>query len=344
MSRVDVVIPCYNYGRFLRDCVQSVLSQAGVDVRVLIVDDCSPDDTPEVGAALVAEDARVEYRRHAVNRGHIATYNEGLIEWAAGDYCVLLSADDLLTPGALARATRLMEREPAVGFTYGRALRAPGPAFAIQPAGDAYVSRVLDGEEFIRQCCEHGTNIVDTPTPVVRTALQQAVGGYRASLPHTGDMEMWLRLAAHAPVGFIDAQQAVYRTHPRQMSVDFAGAGDLRQRAAAFRTVFREHGSRLRDVEGLRALAAERLADECFWAGSKCFDAGNVRPCRRCHCLALALYPPITSTPHWRRFRAKRLLGTGLWARIAPAVRHGRRALQFRVSASQAAAEPAAGA
>ena len=77
MSRVDVIVPCYNYGRFLRECVESVLGQP-VDVRVLIIDDASTDDTPEVAAALAAEDARVEFRRHAVNRGHIATYNEGL--------------------------------------------------------------------------------------------------------------------------------------------------------------------------------------------------------------------------------------------------------------------------
>src|SRR6185437_3108423 len=100
-----VVIPCYNYGRYLRECVHSVLSQAGADVRVLILDDCSRDATPEIGAALAAEDSRVEYRRHAVNRGHIATYNEGLIGWAAAEYCMLLSADDLLTPSALSRAT-----------------------------------------------------------------------------------------------------------------------------------------------------------------------------------------------------------------------------------------------
>ena len=42
----------------------------------------------------------MEFRRHPVNRGHIATYNEGL-EWASGDYLLVLSADDMLTPGAL---------------------------------------------------------------------------------------------------------------------------------------------------------------------------------------------------------------------------------------------------
>ena len=104
MASVDVVIPCYNYAKYLPRCVASVLSQEGVDVRALIIDDCSTDETPAVGAALAQQDARVLYRRHAKNMRHIATYNEGLIDWASADYCLLLSADDLLAP--LAPATR----------------------------------------------------------------------------------------------------------------------------------------------------------------------------------------------------------------------------------------------
>ena len=55
MPSVDVIVPCYNYGRFLRECVESVLDQDGVDVRVLIIDDASADDTPDVGRALAAD-------------------------------------------------------------------------------------------------------------------------------------------------------------------------------------------------------------------------------------------------------------------------------------------------
>jgi hypothetical protein len=73
MSRVNVVIPCYNYARYLPQCVASVLGQQNIDVRALIIDDCSSDDTPRIGAALAVADARVEFRRHAVNRGHIDT-------------------------------------------------------------------------------------------------------------------------------------------------------------------------------------------------------------------------------------------------------------------------------
>src|SRR5271167_2052829 len=86
MGTVDVVVPCYNYARYLRDCVQSVLSQTGVAVRVLVIDDASPDNTLQVGQDLAASDPRVEFRRHAVNKGHIATYNEGLLDWSTAEY------------------------------------------------------------------------------------------------------------------------------------------------------------------------------------------------------------------------------------------------------------------
>src|SRR5262245_25677862 len=121
MSSVDIIVPCYKYAHFLRECIESILTQE-VDLRVLILDDASPDDTPAVAAALMTQDSRVAYRRHTINQGHIATYNEGLIKWARSDYSVLLSADDMLTPGALLRAVRLMDEHPEVGFVYGRAL------------------------------------------------------------------------------------------------------------------------------------------------------------------------------------------------------------------------------
>src|SRR5437899_3312632 len=117
MSRVDVIIPCYKYGCYLRQCVESLLTQSMADMRILVMDDASPDNTAEVAAELVRQDNRVEVRRHATNQGHIATYNEGL-EWVKADYVLLISADDALTPGALRRAVRLMDTHPAVVLVY----------------------------------------------------------------------------------------------------------------------------------------------------------------------------------------------------------------------------------
>jgi glycosyltransferase involved in cell wall biosynthesis len=77
LARIDVVIPCYKCGCFLYQCTDSVLGQAGVEVRILIIDDASPDNTAEVAAALAREDSRVTVIRHTTNKGHINTYNEG---------------------------------------------------------------------------------------------------------------------------------------------------------------------------------------------------------------------------------------------------------------------------
>ena len=225
MSRVDVIVPCYKYGHFLRQCVESVLTQEGVDVRVLIIDDASPDNTAEVAEELAAVDSRVTFCRHAVNRGHIDTYNEGL-EWATGEFTLLLSADDMLTPGSLSRAARLMDTHSEVGFTYGRAIRTETPGLPFCPPPESYPQKVVPGLEWLKVNCVEGGNLVLAPTAVVRTSLQKRLGGYRKELPHAGDMEMWLRFAVHSAVGFIDAEQAYYRLHGQNMFLQYPGVRD----------------------------------------------------------------------------------------------------------------------
>jgi glycosyltransferase involved in cell wall biosynthesis len=97
------------------------LTQSSPELRVLITDDASPDNTAEIAEELVCSDPRVDYRRHTSNRGLIATANEG-IAWARADYMLLLSADDYLLPSALSRSADLMDDRPSVAFTFGGAV------------------------------------------------------------------------------------------------------------------------------------------------------------------------------------------------------------------------------
>jgi glycosyltransferase involved in cell wall biosynthesis len=270
---VSVVIPCYRYGRFLPECVASALDQEGVDVRVLIIDDASPDDSGAVAAQLAADDDRVEARVHPHNQGHIATYNEGLLGWADGDYSILLSADDLLTPGSIARATRVMEANPRVGFVYGHALRwsdgAPRPVPRLQPRG----TTVWPGRDWLRIVCRLGHSVISSPEVVVRTALQQRIGGYLTTLPHSGDAEMWMRFAAHSDVAYIrGADQAFYRFHGTNMTVARVPTIDLAQRVAAYDAVFDVHCNQIPDAAGLRRLAHRGLAKEALWEGCRTYD------------------------------------------------------------------------
>jgi glycosyltransferase involved in cell wall biosynthesis len=329
LGRIDVIIPCYNYGHFLYQCVNSVLGQVGVDVRVLVIDDASPDNSAEVAVALARENSRVTVIRHSTNKGHINTYNEG-IEWASADYMLLLSADDYLLPGALNRAADLMHVHPEVGFTFGNVIELSDSGNETPSKSIIKATRILKGHEFIE--LSGADNLVATCSAVVRTELQKRLGGYRDELPHTGDMEMWLRFAAHASVGFIPAYQGVYRCHGANMSrayyfisdgrVIYTESGrlaDLQQRKSAL-DCFSEHCHDVlpRREHFCRGLY-RRLSELAVGRASAAFNDGEMEEFRQLSEFALTICPEIKSSSAWVKLTCKRWMGTRTWRALRPA-------------------------
>lgn len=320
MSTVDIVIPCYNYGRFLRQSVESALRQEGVEVRVLIIDDCSSDDSESVGLHLAENDSRVEFRRHAVNRGHIDTYNEGLLEWAASDYSMLLSADDAIAPGALARAARVMDVHPEVGMTCGMGRVVWGDDnYANNVEVPTSEFQIVAGSVFLRRCFLMG-NPVCTPTAVVRTALQQRLGGYRAELPYSGDMEMWMRFAAQASVAVHRDVQAYYRRHSTNMSIRYESQvqGDILEVLKACEQFCAQWGAAFPESAEWRESMLTRISIGCCWQASTAFDRGDVKGCKVCMKLAEQVFPEIRASRVWKKIRAKMLLGQPVWQIFRP--------------------------
>jgi hypothetical protein len=278
---LSVVIPCYRYGKFLPECAQSVLDQEGVDVRVLIIDDGSPDDSAEVAARLAAADERIEVRRHAQNLGHIATYNEGLLEWAVGEYSILLSADDLLTPGALRRATDVLEANPDVGFVYGHPLTWRDDRSRPTPRTEVTGVTVWRGLDWLRIVCGLAHPVVSSPEVVVRTSLQQQIGGYLPTLPHTGDAEMWMRFAVHADVAFVrGVDQAFYRKHGSNMTIERVPIVDLRQRKASYDAIFDTYPDRIPHLAELQRRVFRKMAKEALREACRAYDRGAPDPDR----------------------------------------------------------------
>lgn len=320
MVRVDVLIPCYGYGHFLEECAESALSQAGVDVRVLVIDDASPDNTEHVGRTLAARDSRVTYRRHVTNQGHIATYNEA-IDWATGDYLLLLSADDYLVPGALARATALMEKRTEVTFVFGNAVMrfADGACENVLPFGNvAEKFRILTARDFITAC--GSTNIVPTPTAVVRTSVQKNVGGYLPHLPHSGDLEMWLRLCARGSVGFINEPQGVYRRHDVNMSRNYDvnhGLPDLLQRRAALMAFFEGSHNYLAGNPDLKEFLLRDLSRVAMLRASRAFNRWQFEGMRESLSFATETYPRIRRSLPWLKLAIKRAVGPNAWRRFS---------------------------
>lgn len=296
MAKVDIVVPCYNYGRFLAGCVRSVLDQSLSDLRVLIIDDASSDDTCKMAARLAEADKRVNVIVHPRNWGHIRTYNQG-IEWASSDYFLLLSADDMLVPGALARAAAALDTAPDVVLTHGKCL--PWTDGLPHPQVGALQRSTWARHDLLSDSCAYGGNLVQTPTAIVRTSIQKAIGGYRASLPHSADLEMWLRFAARGAVVRLDGVQAIYRRHSSNMSNDYyrSELGDFEQRKLAFDNFFLEHVHHLRDGYRLQEEADCMLARKAFWSGVIRLCRGQIEAGRRLLRFAFGLDPTLRYRP-----------------------------------------------
>jgi glycosyltransferase involved in cell wall biosynthesis len=320
---VDVAVPCYKYGKMLPTAVRSILDQEGVDVRVLVIDDASGDGSADVAHRLAAEDDRVTVRVHEQNRGHIATFTEGAVEWPEAEFGLLISADDALAPGALARATALMQAHPSVGLAFGGVTifhdDEPLPPF--QPAETTWT--VHDGHAWLRRRLVHADNVVATPTAVFRTAVQREVGAYNPATYHTSDFEMWLRFALVSDIGFVaGVDQGYIRVHGSNMSAPFeredAGVRALPQRLAALLSALDHARDALPDAADLERRMRRTLAKEALVLAGRSYDKGRVdeRVNQQLVAFATETVEDVTSLTEWRSLRVRQAIGP----RIAPAL------------------------
>ena len=269
MPSVDVVIPNYNYGRYLRACAESVLTQEVDRLRLLIVDNASTDDSAVVARELAASDQRVELILRRTNIGPHASFNTG-IDWAKADYFMLLFADDFLVPGALRRAMTIMERERSLAFTYGSDVAVQGdgpiPQVASQRLHVRY--RVETGAAFIKRFCRLGVFQLPGPSIVARTSAQKAAGHYIEDLPHSDDYHMWLKLALQGEVAELDCIQAGIRSHGSNRSQELRDRQllHIRHTADAGEYFFTHEARVLSNCDELYRLARRGIAERAYWS------------------------------------------------------------------------------
>ena len=297
MASVDVAIPCYQYGRFLRDCVASVLSQGIDDVRILIIDNASTDDSVAIARQLASEHPRVSVVARPKNLGPHASFNEG-VDWARSDYFMVLCADDLLTPGSLRRAVAVMEQDRSIAFAYGTDIHVAEGETA-GAADDRQESwQVQDGLQFIEARCRGPEEYIAAGMVLVRTAAQKKAGHYRPELPHTDDFEMMLRLACFGRVAYTSAAQGIKRIHGTNRTNDYLAhrPRDLEERVAAVESFFANEGRNLPEAERLRRLGRRSISERAYWCGVKDLVRGR-RSSFELFRLAFRLNPSSTILP-----------------------------------------------
>jgi hypothetical protein len=306
-----VVIPCFNYESYLEDAVRSVLQQAGVDTEIIIVDDCSTDGSLRLAQRLAESDGRVTVLANEENRGPVDTFNRGLEE-TRGQYLVRLDADDLLTPGSLARACALLESHPSVGLVYGhpRHFRGDPPT---RSRSRVRAWSIWPGADWLAIRAALGSNCITSPEVVMRASVVRRVGGQRP-LAHTHDMEMWLRLAAVADVGRVDGpDQALHREHDQSLSArEVSDLTDLKDRLAAFEVLFDWTDREVPHLPHLRGVARDALASTALESACQRYARGRGDEESTAALVAFALQTAEdpTSLPGWSRWVATERAGS----------------------------------
>jgi glycosyltransferase involved in cell wall biosynthesis len=226
---VSVVMPTYNHAGFVRQSIESVLAQQGVDFELLIADDGSSDNTREVVGSI--EDRRIQFFAHTINRGACVVTN-GLIQRATGEFIALINSDDYWTDSdKLAYQVKILREKPDVGACFGRARFVDKVGLHIDkatlPFGTVFDQPNRSQGEWLRYFFDHG-NCICHPTVLIRRACYQELGMYNNRLRQLPDFDMWIRLIKKYPIHISERELVNFRILPGENASSQTGANTTR--------------------------------------------------------------------------------------------------------------------
>lgn len=201
---VSIVTPAFNQAPFLRETLESVLTQAYEPIEYIVIDDGSTDGTADV----IRSEPRLTVALSQKNMGQSLTLNKG---WsiARGKYIGYLSADDVIHPQAVARLVELLESDDGIVCAFPDSDLIDISSRVIKRK----VCRPFDLQELVvRQECFIG------PGALFRREAFEAVGGWDPSLRLAPDREFWIRLARCGRIEFHPEVLAGYRLHQASIS------------------------------------------------------------------------------------------------------------------------------
>ncbi|MEE9356734.1 MAG: glycosyltransferase [Methylococcaceae bacterium] len=225
---VTIGIIAYNYDQYLGHAIQSALDQTASDsLEVLVIDDCSTDDTETVVHGF-AKDPRVRYIKNEHNLGTVLNANKCLAH-ARGCYFLLLGADDFLLPGAIKSLLNVVENDGNVDLVYGRYVIADGQGVVnnlVNHPGHKKFSYLGERNEFadlLRYDC-----YINMGASLFRKTALQSMGFFDDQLKiddqgrffRATDYDLMLRLsAAGKRFAFVNQLMSAFRVHGNQASV-----------------------------------------------------------------------------------------------------------------------------
>jgi glycosyltransferase involved in cell wall biosynthesis len=117
--RVSIGLPVYNGERYIEDAIDSILTQTYKDLELIIVDNASTDQTPQICREYATKDKRIRYYRNKINIGAVANFNRAF-NFSSGEYFKWAAHDDVLAPEFLSKCINILDNDPSIVLCHSK--------------------------------------------------------------------------------------------------------------------------------------------------------------------------------------------------------------------------------
>ena len=220
LPTVTICVPAHNAGRTLGRTLDSLLAQDYPAATIVVSDSRSTDDTAQIAQSFAARGVRYVYNPGEDNLSE-ANWNYAL-SLVDSPLVALYHADDLYAPTMVSRQVAFLETHPEVGsvFTMSQKIdEADRPnRMGITRLPDELRGQACFDFPTLFNAILKYTDFISTPTLLTRREMLAAVGGFDYQFVSAADLDLWLRMAQHCPVGIIDEPLHMYRISAQQGS------------------------------------------------------------------------------------------------------------------------------
>lgn len=267
---VSIVVPNYNHGRFLRQRLDTILAQSYQDFELILLDDCSYDDSLSI-LRKYASDPRVRIDANKANSGStFKQWNKG-VRLARGKYVWVAESDDYADPRLLDKLVAVLDSDPIVTFTYCRSWRVDennrpdgfGDYYLVDLAPDRWTSDFsISGEEMCREYFAQANAVPNASSVVFRKSVYREIGGADETLRLCGDWKLWASMALKGRVAYLSEPMNYFRHHSASVR---ARAESSNERDVEFLRLFRWMTGQVTVPERVREAICEREVSQ--WVG-----------------------------------------------------------------------------
>ncbi|MRX45683.1 glycosyltransferase family 2 protein [Pedobacter puniceum] len=223
MPKVSVIIPTYNRSSYLKEAIESILSQSFKDFEIIITDNASTDNTEEIVKNFT--DKRIKYFQNQENLGVVENHNIAL-RHCCGEYIHIFSDDDIMLPDCLSKKIEIINNNDDISLIHSdiSIINSDGlivnkehwnkNRYKKKKIRDKILRNGITMKKYNFQCLFYMWNFISMPTVLVKKSLLFENGLFNQDTIYFCDWALWLKLAKNYNFYYLDSKTVLYRTHP----------------------------------------------------------------------------------------------------------------------------------